>query len=166
MSRPERPAGSALKAPPRRLPAPPFEEADSDNRRVRLKSLLGRHRLLVAVFDGRSGPCDDLVLAALRDRHAELESHDVRVLAIGEARPAAVRDALRACGAFPFPLLCDVEHDTLALWGCWDDPGERTRPALFLVDRAGRVAWDDARTSPRPVDDPLATIDRLARGED
>jgi hypothetical protein len=34
---------------------------------------------------------------------------------------------------------------------------------VFLIDRAGQIAWDGA--APRPTSDPAAVIDALCRGE-
>jgi hypothetical protein len=40
---------------------------------------------------------------------------------------------------------------------------QTTRTAVFLVDRAGQIAWDGER--PRPVSDPAAAVEALCRGE-
>lgn len=132
------------------------------SRRVRLKSYLGRHTILLAFFDGDVGADQEPLLIRLRDRHQRLEEMGVVALAVTTALPQRNRRAIERGGAFPFPLLSDLDGSVVAEWGCLDvldDGSRRTRPALFLIDRAGNVSWSDR--APKPEAAPFRTIESL-----
>ncbi len=141
-------------------PAPGFEALDSSNHLVRLGSWLGRHRIIVVFFDGDVGADNDANLLRLRDRFAELQAMDVKVVGVTGVIPQVNRAAMeRAGGAFPFPLVSDVDPEspegTLRIHRHWGRigqgiDGEKTLPGIFLIDRAGRVAY--VGTTPKPYD--------------
>jgi peroxiredoxin len=37
----------------------------------------------------------------------------------------------------PFSLLADVEGEVIRRYGIWDEKGEISRPAIFVIDRPG-----------------------------
>jgi peroxiredoxin len=41
----------------------------------------------------------------------------------------------------PFSLLADVEGEVIRRYGIWDEKGEISRPAIFVIDRAGTVRY-------------------------
>ncbi|MGV2340627.1 MAG UNVERIFIED_CONTAM: peroxiredoxin family protein [Planctomycetaceae bacterium] len=63
-------------------PAPGFQLLDQNNRPVQLRGYLGRHRVLVAFFDGRTGPLADRVLVKLKEYQPALKAEGVMILAI------------------------------------------------------------------------------------
>ena len=130
-------------------PAPGFEALDSENHLVRLGAWLGRHRIIVVFFDGDRGADNDVDLLRLRDRFAELQAHDVKVVGVTVAIPQVNRAAMeRAGGEFPFPLVSDVDpqspEGTLRIhrhWGRLDPVTEKPLTGAFLIDRKGQVAY-------------------------
>ena len=130
-------------------PAPSLLALDSDNKLFKLERYIGRHEILVVFFDGELGADHDPVLQRVRQRFADLKSRGTKVVAVSAALPQHNREAMKRSGKFPFPLLSDPEFLIHRRWGRYDEDEQRTRTGLFLIDRAGRVAWSGK--SPQPV---------------
>ncbi|MCC7423587.1 MAG: redoxin domain-containing protein [Planctomycetaceae bacterium] len=156
--------------------APAGEPASSDDsparyltepsKPVRLKSYLGRHRIILVFFDNEAGADKDPVLAALREHRETIQKNRIIVLGISTALPQHNRQALRRGGEIPFPLLTDLDGMVCQTWGVLnmrDDGSFRNRPAVFAIDRSGTVAWKGDH--PQPVADPLDYLDSLLSGE-
>ncbi|MBL8817121.1 MAG: redoxin domain-containing protein [Planctomyces sp.] len=148
-------------------PAPLFELFDQKSRLVKLNAFLNRHPILVVFFDGDKGPDNSEVLRKLRDYYPALKENGVIVLAVSNVLPQQNRSRAEP---FPFPLLSDVagagSPSVVADWGCAepaDDPEMiRVRNAMFFINQAGYVAWEDKY--PKPVDKPLEMITSLLTG--
>lgn len=75
-----------------------------------------------------------------------------------ESRDFAEKIAADKKGAISFPLLSDPEHHVIDAYGLRDPAytGKQfegiPRPSVYLIDRAGRVAWakveEDFKTRP------------------
>jgi peroxiredoxin len=136
-------------------------------RMVRLSSYAGRHRILLVFFDGRQGFDRDPLIRRLHDAADELNSQDVRVFAVSDALPQTNRAILeeRYDGELPrnVEILSDPTFAAQQLYGVHDRKGQRTRPAAFLIDRAGRVRFNRGR--PEPLADPQAALREIASNE-
>ena len=150
-------------------PAAGFEALDSDSHLVRLGSWSGRHRIIVVFFDGEQGADQDANLLRLRDRFAELQALDVKVVGVTAVIPQVNRAAMeRAGGKFPFPLVSDVDpqspEGTLRIhrhWGRLDPLTEKPLPGVFLIDRKGLVGH--VGPIPKPSEGVDQIIDSLSR---
>ena len=150
-------------------PAPPFEALDANNHLVRLASWLGRHRIIVIFFDGERGADNDVDLLRLRDRYSELQTLDVKVVAVTVVIPQVNRAAMeRAGGDFPFPLVSDVDPQSpegmLRIhrhWGRLDPVTDKPLPGAFLVDRKGQVSH--VGTVPKPYNNVSEILDSLSK---
>lgn len=175
--REDQPAG-AVESVDRRL-APPSRLSGLDGRELRLQAMLGRHTILLVFFDGNVPVTEEPLLALLRERHAELRARNVEVLAVSDAPIGRYKADLRAAAerglpdSVPFRLLTDmrdapgrilVQGEAHEEWGIPELLRRRSLPIVFLIDRAGRVVY--FRDRPKPLDDPVSAIDRLARGEE
>ncbi len=145
--------------------APIFQLLDQNNRPAGIRGYLGRHRILVAFFNGAGGPDGDSVMLRLREVAAALKANGVRVLAISTPLAPNVK---AQCLSYPFPVLRDTiagqPQSTCVQWGVCEETTDpqrppQLRPALFLIDRRGLVNSDGIR--PRAVDNPLLTINSL-----
>lgn len=150
-------------------PAPLFTEVNDDLLPVKLRAFVGRHRMLIAFYDGRAGIERSPLLLRLRRDHAELKRLGWIVLAVGDADPIANRAAVKRAGGFPFEILSDatpkgdrLDYDTVTAWGRFDPDTSRVRPGLFVVDRTGHVAWRDG--APVAEENPEATLDAILEG--
>jgi len=160
----EKPAHVVL--PTVKQAAPPFElyNEKHPNELVRLVGYLGRHRILVLFFDGKTGADRDPILLRLRQNFDRLRKNDIKVLAISTALPQENRKAIQRSGPFPFPLLSDPDLQVHRRWGRIDEQTGMPRTGLFLIDRAGEVDWADR--SPRPLTDPETTVNELLAGRE
>ena len=144
-------------------PAPGFEALDSDGHLVRLGAWLGRHRMILVFFDGEVGADRDADLLRLRDRFAELQAKNVKVVGITTSIPQVNRAAMeRAGGDFPFPLVSDVDFQspegTLRIhrhWGRLDSTNEKPLKGVFFIDRKGQVAYVG------PIPKPYDNVDQI-----
>lgn len=153
------------------LPEPLSEFAlyDSNNRLVRFQRYVGRHRIVVVFFDGQAGADKDETLLKLGRDYDRIHATGTIVVAVSAAIPQQNRKARQRqyekveeqYQPFPFPLLSDIPRDPQTppfavhkLWGRFDETTGKPLPGVFLVDRAGRVAWSG--TAPRPLKDPAA----------
>ncbi|MEY2727866.1 MAG: hypothetical protein RLZZ458_3733 [Planctomycetota bacterium] len=150
-------------------PAPVFQLLDQNNRPVQLRGYLGRHRVLVAFFDGRIGPAADPTLMRLKEVQPALRSQGVMVLGISTPLAPDIKPQTLS---FPFPVLRDTTagspESCCNLWGVCTAAATSQQPpvispALFLVERDGQVAWEGDH--PRPLADSNAAISALLRGE-
>lgn len=161
-----------------RCPAPPFPERrdkrllNQDNKPVRLKAYLGRHRILVVFYDGVKGAEADPLLVRLRRDYDRLKSRGVIVLGISTATPQQNRPPAKDSPyrppnapqeAFPFDLLTDMGPDYRVhrAWGRLNAAGTGTVPGVFLIERNQTVACEEGR--PLPLRDADAEVDRLLK---
>jgi peroxiredoxin len=135
-------------------PAPVFEALDANNTLVRLATFLGRHQIIILFFDGEKGADHDPELLRLRERFPELQSHNVKVIAVTSAIPQLNRAAMDRIGTFPFPLVSDFDPLSPAgllrihkQWGRVTESG-KLRTGVFLIDRKGQVTFTPE--GPRP----------------
>ena len=128
--------------------APTFKALDMDNKLFKLDRYIGRHEILIIFFDGELGADRDPLLQRVRERFTELKRRGMQVVAISTALPQHHRQAIARGGQFPFPLLSDPEFLIHRQWGRYDEDEQRPRTGVFVIDRAGRVAWSGR--SPRP----------------
>ena len=153
--------------------APGFEARDADNHLLRLGAFLGRHKIIVLFFNGDAGPevedkelmrQRDLVrmrdLVLLRERYEELQSHNVKVVAISGGLPSQNRKAMERIGKFPFSLVADIDpltpNDVLRIhrqWGRIDSQTGKPQTGVFFVDRTGQILF--TVDGPKP----LASVD-------
>jgi peroxiredoxin Q/BCP len=105
----------------------------------------------------------------LQTRLEDFEKQDAQVLAIAVDPPDKSREIVEAYG-LTFPVLSDTQGEAIEAYGVvhvMGDPINETdiaRPATFIVDREGRVAWrhlpENWRIRPRP-DELLEELDRI-----
>src|SRR5205814_458654 len=121
------------------------------------------HRIIVVFFDGDSGADNDSDLLRLRDRYAELQAKDVKVVGVTAAIPQVNRAAMERAGAkFPFPLVSDVDPQSAEgmlrihrHWGRLDAVSNKPLSGAFLIDRKGQVAYVG------PIPKPNDNIDQI-----
>ena len=147
-----------------------FEGLDSDNRLVRLKPFLGRHRVIILFFDGEAGADKDTELLRLRERFDELKARDVKVIAVSTALPQENRAAMTTdrAGPFPFPLVSDFDPTSPdgawrihRRWGRIDAATGKPLTGVFAIDRKGQVLFTG--DSPRPMENVDRAVESAIR---
>ncbi len=159
--------------PAMRRPAPSFQlyeqgSTEKKSRIVNLEAFLHRHRIVIAFFDGQKGPEADPVLQNLRDFYPALKAEGIIVLGIPTALPQENRN--NSSQPFPFSLLSDVTatatQSVHRTWGRFVEPSSLdkptgTKPGVFVIDRAGLVAWEGE--FPQPDPSPETIVARLLK---
>lgn len=154
---------------PRRL-APAFLLYDQNSQLVNLTAYLNRHKIVLVFFDGRTSPMENRVMKSLHQHKKQLATADYQVFGISTALPQHNRATMS--DDFSFPLLSDPAaiqpksaHRT---WGCLRAPDSQNPEAgtiakVFVIDRLGRVNWEDG--SPSPIEPTDHFVQRLLDGE-
>ena len=155
--------------PEMRRPAPSFQLYDQESTVVNFEAYLNRHRIVLVFFDGQAGPDNSPVLNQLREFYPALKQEGVMVFAVSTALPQEIRNNSRQ--SWPFAILSDAaataENSVHRMWGTIVEPltldkPAGTRPAVFLIDRSGLVAWDGE--FPRPEPDSDMILNQLLNG--
>lgn len=164
-------------APMSRRPAPLFElfNAERPPELVRLSSYIGRHPIIVVFFDARLGAARDPRLLRLYRDVDRIRDAGIKVFAVSSALPQENRkvvERMQNSGRdAPFPLLTDLPPTPQApqrgyvvhkAWGRYDAARGEPLLGIFLIDRAGRVAW--AAGAPVPVEPDDAELERFIAG--
>ena len=152
----------------RPVPRPLFElyNAKQPSELMRLKSFLGRHRIILVFFDSRLGADRDPRLLRLYRAAGQIEKAGIIVLAVSGALPSENRQATeraRKSGLrILFPLLSDPPSTSASpemgylvhrAWGRYDEQARQPQPGIFLIDRAGTVNWIGNKPQPVGLDD-------------
>jgi peroxiredoxin len=102
----------------------------------------------------------------LQSRIHDIRSLDAEVLAISVDPPEDSREVVRALG-LEFPVLSDTDGTVMDAFGVRHAggglSGDIARPALFILDRSGRVVWRDLTDNWRVRARPEPILERLAR---
>jgi peroxiredoxin len=66
----------------------------------------------------------------------------------------------------PFSLLADVDGEVIKRYGIWDEKGEISRPAIFVIDQTGtvRYAYVGEDFADRPGDQQVYEAMNAAQG--
>jgi mycoredoxin-dependent peroxiredoxin len=147
-------------------PAPTLELYDQSypSKFVRIEGYLGRNRVIVVFFDGKSGADHSPVLARLREEASRLRSAGVYIMAVSTALPQENRKIIAKHGDFPFPLLSDPDFHVHRDWGRFDESRGQPLRGVFLVDREGNITWSRHSYRPQPLDDWEAVVSAIAEG--
>lgn len=136
---------------------------------MNFEAYLNRHRIVLVFFDGQAGPDNSPVLNQLREFYPALKQEGVMVFAVSTALPQEIRNNSRQ--SWPFAILSDAaataENSVHRMWGTIVEPltldkPAGTRPAVFLIDRSGLVAWGGE--FPRPELDSDMILNQLLNG--
>lgn len=101
----------------------------------------------------------------MRDHIDEFAARDARVVALAPPRMGDPGTYVAKHGEFPFPLLHDRSHEVFRRYDVLSkllSLGQR--PALFVIDREGRVAYNQVGTQQTdlpPVAEILERLDAL-----
>ena len=146
-------------------PAPLFELLDQHkpSELVRLVRYAGRQRVVIVFFDGKGGADRSPVLETLRREFAALHGAGIAVLAVSTALPQENRKVLERIGPSPFPLLSDPDLGAHRAWGRVEESTGKARTGVFLLNRAGNVAWSVQADAPQPVAEAEADPTRFVR---
>ncbi len=90
-------------------------------------------------------------LHLLRPAYAQFAEMGVDIVAIGSDTAPNIHQAsldLPAAERIPFPMLADPKLEAFKAWRCHDDFENMPLHGTFLVDRDGRIRWQDISYEP------------------
>lgn len=157
--------------------AEPASFVDTSGKSVRLADFKGKKVLVLVFTRGYPGylcPMCTSYTAQIAYRYPEIAAAGAEVLLVFPGSPEKVGDFVRAArevleqegpGALPFPVLLDVGLKNVAAFGI---QGDLSKPATYVIDRAGTVRYAFVGDQPheRPdVATVLAEVKRAGGGE-
>jgi peroxiredoxin len=139
--------------------APSFRLPDADGNQVSLADVHQSRPLMLLFFRGEFCPTARRDLGDYSNAYSRIEAVGAELVGISADTPAnhaVLRDSLW----IPFPLLSDTNFATSEAYGVYrsDDVGEgpdpHGEPALFILDRDGKIAYSQITTGPKGIANP------------
>jgi peroxiredoxin len=134
--------------------APDFELRGHRGGTVRLSSFRGRHNVVLAFHPLAFTPVCARQMSGYESGRPEFEARDTVVLGISiDAQPAKTAWA-QTLGSISFDLLSDFHpHGAVAeQYGVFRPKDGFSERAIFLVDKAGKIAWSKVYGIPEQPD--------------
>jgi peroxiredoxin len=72
----------------------------------------------------------------------------ISIVTIGTDTASQVKESVGRGGDFPFPILCDPEHEVFKTYRVWDDFESTPLHGTFLLDGDGLIRWQDISHEP------------------
>jgi len=149
-----------LASPPMLQPgdkAPPFTLPDQNGDPVKLSDLKGQ-KVVLYFYPRADTPGCTTQACGVRDRSAEYEAADVRVIGVS---PDSVEAIEKFDGKFDlgFTLLADADHAVAERYGAWVEKsmyGKKymgVQRATFIIDPDGKIAKVFPKVQPKKHDD-------------
>ena len=127
----------------------PFATSDSIGEgSLTLSSFAGKRHVVLAFYPADwSGGCTKEV-CALRDNFAALGAVDAEVIGLSGDYVYSHHEWAKFHN-LPFRLASDHNHAVAKAYGSYNDTYGYNRRTVFVVDRAGKIAYEDLAYSPR-----------------
>ena len=139
--------------------APLFELSDHSKppQSVRLERYIGRHRIVLVFADLKAGLAGDPVLIWLREHADAIRREDAKIAVISSLLPQdhrrMLKESLEEGEPAPFQMFSDLNGDVHRLYGVADSNTSKVSTTVFLIDRAGNLAW--SQNKPVSLGDPI-----------
>lgn len=106
---------------------------------VRLGALTDRSKLVLAFYYEDATPTCSSELSMLRDDYEMVRELGAEVLAVSADTLESHEAFAERLGGVPFPLASDERLEAAKAFDVADDAGKRSRRAVFIIDRGGRL---------------------------
>jgi peroxiredoxin len=124
--------------------APPFELPNQKGQMQSLQNYLDKGPVLLAFHRGTWCPNCRRKFGELAQHSPEYVALGIQVITVVAQTSDVVRRYVEDTG-LPFNILIDESRDVLKAYGVWHrlglDAWNIARPALFLIDRGGRIHY-------------------------
>jgi peroxiredoxin Q/BCP len=144
---PRGPVAVGEPAPPFTLPAVTTEGTQVE---VSLAAALERGPVLLIFYQDDGMPVCTRELRAFAQEHAALEAAGVQVFGIN-TNGLGSHTRFQERDRFPFPLISDFHGEAVRAYGLWDVDERKSRRAVVVVGRDGRVAYVQPHFNPGNV---------------
>ncbi|MAG58580.1 MAG: hypothetical protein CMJ83_20010 [Planctomycetes bacterium] len=133
-------------------PSPPLRLPRGTGAQVDLKDLRGQPVLVVFFLGFGCVHCVEQLQDIQQHRRAFRDA-GIKILAVGIDTVAEVKAARQAAEEadsppMPFPILCDPGRAAFKEWGAFSDFTQEPLHGTYLIDRKGRLRWQDVSIEP------------------
>jgi thioredoxin-dependent peroxiredoxin len=106
---------------------------------IRLSQLTDRSKVILAFYYEDSTPICSNELSMLRDDYEMVRELDAEVLAVSADNLESHEAFADRLGGVPFALASDETLEAAKAFDVVDDAGKRSRRAIFVIDRGGKI---------------------------
>ncbi len=118
--------------------APDFEMPSTQGR-LRLKDLTDTKKVVLVFYTEDNTPLCASEVSVFKEDHELLLQLQAEVVAVSADSLDSHRDFAETLGGVPFPLVSDENLEAARAYGVLDDAGKRSRRAVFVIDKGGRI---------------------------
>ncbi len=106
---------------------------------LRLRELAAGHKVLLAFYTEDNTPLCSSEVSVLKEDYEIVQQLGAAVVAVSADSLESHREFSRRLGGLPFPLASDERLEAAKAYGVVDETGTRSRRAVFVIDRGGKV---------------------------
>ncbi len=118
--------------------APDFE-LPSTQGTFRLKDLTAAKKVLLAFYTEDSTPLCSSEMSVLKEDYELVQTLRAEVVAVSADSLDSHVEFADEMGGIPFPLVSDEGLEAVKAYGVVDEAGERSRRAVFVIDKGGAI---------------------------
>lgn len=120
--------------------APDFELEDQSGKKVRLSSFRGKKNVLLAFFPAAFSPVCTNEIGALKEKEEPIMKLDAQILASSVDGLWTEKAFAKELGV-KYPILSDFQRKVIPLYGAYNEQAGVAKRTVFVVDKAGRIAY-------------------------
>ncbi len=119
--------------------APDFSLPSTEGE-IRLSDLWSRGKVLLAFYYEDATPLCSSELSVLKEDYEIVQQLGARVVAISVDSLPSHEAFVERLDGVPFPLVSDERLEAVQAYEVVDEGGKRSRRAVFVIERGGRIA--------------------------
>lgn len=113
-----------------------------------LSRVVADKKVILAFYFEDNTPLCASEIASLKEDYAMVQALGAEVIGVSADGLASHQAFAQRLGGLPFPLVADEKLEAAHLYGVVDDSGKRSRRAVFVIDRGGKILHAIRRYSP------------------
>lgn len=118
--------------------APDFE-LPSTQGQVRLSELTATKKVVLAFYHEDYTPLCSGQVSVFKEDYELVGQLGAEIVAVSADGLDSHMDFEESLGGLPFPLVSDENLEAAAAYGVLDDDGKRSRRAVFVIDKGGKI---------------------------
>ncbi len=108
---------------------------------LRLSQLVAGKKVLLAFYSEDNTPLCSSEVSVLKEDYELVQQLGAEVVAVSADSLESHREFSQRLGGLPFPLASDERLEAATAYGVLDETGKRSRRAVFVIERGGRIAY-------------------------
>jgi len=113
-----------------------------------LSRVAAHKKVILAFYFEDNTPLCSSEIASLKEDYAMVQALGAEVIGVSADDLDSHNVFVRNLGGLPFPLVADEGLKAARMYGVVDDLGRRSRRAIFVIDRGGKILHIIPRYSP------------------